>query len=86
MSPGSGPAPDLPSDSDVEVIVADIGDRDAVADSAREAEIIFNLAGQVSHVDPMVDPVFDLEVNTRSHLAFLETLRVVESRARAVTC
>jgi UDP-glucose 4-epimerase len=74
----------LPSDSDVEVIVADIGDRDAVADSAREAEIIFNLAGQVSHVDSMVDPVFDLEVNTRSHLAFLETLRAVESRARVV--
>ena len=85
MSRVTGADASLPSDSDVEVIVADIGDRDAVANSAREAEIIFNLAGQVSHVDSMVDPVFDLEVNTRSHLTFLETFQhAVESRARVV--
>lgn len=38
-------------------------------------ELVFNLAGQVSHVDSMNDPLFDLDVNTRSQVAFLEALR-----------
>jgi nucleoside-diphosphate-sugar epimerase len=44
--------------------------------AAADADVVFNLAGQVSHVDSMADPVFDLDVNTRDHLAFLEGLRV----------
>ena len=40
-------------------------------------ELVFNLAGQVSHLDSMADPLFDLDVNTRSQLAFLESLRAV---------
>jgi UDP-glucose 4-epimerase len=43
--------------------------------AAADAEIVFNLAGQVSHVDSMSDPLFDLDVNTRSHVALLEGLR-----------
>jgi hypothetical protein len=44
------------------------------------ADFVFNLAGQVSHVDSMADPLFDLDVNTRSHLAFLELLTSHGSR------
>jgi UDP-glucose 4-epimerase len=47
-------------------------------------EVIFNLAGQVSHIDSMTDPLFDLDVNTRSHLAFLESLRWVSPNATVV--
>ena len=39
------------------------------------ADVVFNLAGQVSHVDSMDDPLFDLDVNTTSQFAFLELLR-----------
>jgi UDP-glucose 4-epimerase len=65
----------------IDVIEADVGDDDAMRDAAARAELIFNLAGQVSHVESMARPLFDLEVNTRSQLAFLEILRSVASEA-----
>ena len=41
----------------------------------REQDIPFNLAGQVSHIDSMVDPFTDLEINCRSQLWILEAVR-----------
>jgi UDP-glucose 4-epimerase len=41
----------------------------------RDREVIFNLAGQVSHIDSMRDPYTDLEINCRSQLAILEACR-----------
>ena len=41
----------------------------------RGQEVLFNLAGQVSHVDSMVDPVTDLEINCTSQLRLLEAVR-----------
>jgi len=46
-----------------------------VRDAVLGAEFVFNLAGQVSHVDSMNDPLFDLDVNTTSQFALLELLR-----------
>ena len=68
----------------IEVIATDVGDADAVRDAVAAAELIFNLAGQVSHLDSMSDPPFDLDVNTRSQLAFLEVLREVNPHAAIV--
>ncbi len=45
---------------------------------------IFNLAGQVSHVDSMSDPLFDLAVNTTSQFAFLEQVRRLAPDATVV--
>ena len=41
----------------------------------RDREVIFNLAGQVSHIDSMRDPHTDLEINCRSQLTLLEACR-----------
>jgi UDP-glucose 4-epimerase len=41
----------------------------------RDREVIFNLAGQVSHIDSMRDPHTDLEINCRSQLSILEACR-----------
>jgi UDP-glucose 4-epimerase len=41
----------------------------------RDQEILFNLAGQVSHIDSMSDPFTDLEINCRSQLWILEAVR-----------
>ena len=41
----------------------------------RDREVIFNLAGQVSHIDSMRDPYTDLEINCRSQLTLLEACR-----------
>jgi UDP-glucose 4-epimerase len=68
----------------VEIIVADIADRDAVAGPVREADFIFNLAGQVSHLDSMTDPLHDLDINARSQLAFLEHVRKLNPGASIV--
>jgi UDP-glucose 4-epimerase len=38
-------------------------------------EVLFNLAGQVSHLDSMSDPFTDLEINCRSQLSILEAVR-----------
>ena len=59
---------------EITVIRADLGEPAARA-AAAEAELVFNLAGQVSHLDSMTDPLFDLDVNTRSQVALLEGLR-----------
>jgi UDP-glucose 4-epimerase len=38
-------------------------------------QVLFNLAGQVSHVDSMSDPFTDLEINCTSQLWILEAVR-----------
>jgi UDP-glucose 4-epimerase len=40
-----------------------------------DADVIFNLAGQVSHIDSMREPETDLDLNCRCHLRLLETCR-----------
>jgi UDP-glucose 4-epimerase len=58
-----------------QVVVADIADARAVIPALEGVEVVFNIAGQVSHHESMIDPVRDLELNARSHLAFLELVR-----------
>jgi UDP-glucose 4-epimerase len=36
---------------------------------------LFNLAGQVSHIDSMTDPLTDLDINTRAQVFILEACR-----------
>jgi UDP-glucose 4-epimerase len=38
-------------------------------------DVLFNLAGQVSHIDSMKDPFTDLEINCTSQLHILEAVR-----------
>jgi len=47
-------------------------------------EVLFNLAGQVSHLDSMIDPFTDLEINCRSQLWILEALRKRNPAAKVV--
>lgn len=68
----------------VAVIEAGIGDADAVGDAVAAADFVFNIAGQVSHLDSMEDPLGDLELNARSHLALLELMRATNPGAPVV--
>jgi UDP-glucose 4-epimerase len=47
-------------------------------------EVIFNLAGQVSHIDSMRDPHTDLEINCRSQLTILEACRQHNPKTKVV--
>ena len=59
----------------VRVNVADIRQQTTMNYLVRGHDVIFNLAGQVSHIDSMEDPYTDLEINCRSQLTLLEACR-----------
>jgi UDP-glucose 4-epimerase len=59
----------------VTVNVADVRDRDGMNQLVRGRDYLFNLAGQVSHIDSMRDPATDLEINCRAQLSILEACR-----------
>jgi nucleoside-diphosphate-sugar epimerase len=64
--------------------VTDVRDVHAMEFLVAQQEIIFNLAGQVSHQDSMDDPFADLDINCRSQLALLEVCRRCNPGARVV--
>lgn len=59
----------------VRVNVADVRQASTMNYLVRDREVIFNLAGQVSHIDSMRDPHTDLDINCRSQLTILEACR-----------
>jgi UDP-glucose 4-epimerase len=66
------------------VRTVDVRDVLAMERLVRNQSIIFNLAGQVSHIDSMQDPFTDLEINCRSQLALLDTCRRVAPETKVV--
>lgn len=59
----------------VRVQISDVRNESAMSGLVRDREVIFNLAGQVSHIDSMRDPFTDLEINCRAQLSMLEACR-----------
>lgn len=59
----------------VNLNIADVRDPNGINYLVREKDYIFNLAGQISHLDSMIDPFTDLEINCRSQLSILEACR-----------
>ena len=57
------------------VNISDVRDENSMRFLVKGQDYIFNLAGQVSHLDSMKDPFADLEINCRSQLSILETCR-----------
>jgi UDP-glucose 4-epimerase len=55
--------------------IADIRQQTTMDYLVQGHDVIFNLAGQVSHIDSMQDPHTDLEINCRAQLAILEACR-----------
>jgi UDP-glucose 4-epimerase len=68
----------------VRVNIADVRQESTMNHLVRDREIIFNLAGQVSHIDSMRDPYTDLEINCRSQLSILEACRKFNPAAKVV--
>jgi UDP-glucose 4-epimerase len=59
----------------VHVNIADVRQESTMNHLVRDRDVIFNLAGQVSHIDSMRDPHTDLDINCRSQLSLLEACR-----------
>jgi UDP-glucose 4-epimerase len=68
----------------VRVNIADVRDEGVMAHLVHGRDYIFNLAGQVSHIDSMRDPQMDLEINVRSHISILEACRKRNCAAKIV--
>ena len=68
----------------VRVNIADVRMQSTMGVLARGQDVIFNLAGQVSHIDSMRDPYTDLEINCRAQLSILEACRTNNPDVRVV--
>jgi UDP-glucose 4-epimerase len=68
----------------VHVNIADVRDRSSMDYLVQGQDYLFNLAGQVSHLDSMVDPFTDLEINCRSQLSILESCRYNNPEVKVV--
>ena len=64
--------------------IADIRMQTTMEALVRNQDVIFNLAGQVSHIDSMRDPHTDLEINCRAQLSILEACRKYNRNVRVV--
>jgi UDP-glucose 4-epimerase len=59
----------------LQVNIADVRDPYSMRALVQGQDLLFNLAGQVSHIDSMHDPFADLEINVRAQLSILEACR-----------
>jgi UDP-glucose 4-epimerase len=64
--------------------IANLSDKEMMASLIPGHDVIFNLAGTVSHIDSMLDPVTDLEANVRAQIVLLEACRKYVPHARVV--
>src|SRR4029079_17433712 len=84
LVPTLGGRADHLDDVDVEsVLVASIADPQ-VAAIIDGSDVVFNVAGQVSHTASMRDPQQDLALNATSHATLLDTIRRVRPTARVI--
>jgi len=55
--------------------ISDIRDPHSIRALVQEVDVVFNLAGQTSHLDSMTDPHTDLDINAGAQLSLLEACR-----------
>ncbi len=68
----------------IQVNFSDVRDRHSLAYLVQGQDVIFSLAGQISHIESMRDPMTDLEINCRSQLSLLECCRERNPTAKIV--
>jgi len=69
---------------DLCVIQADVGDAASFAREIRGCSVIFNLAGEISHIQSMRDPSRDAALNAMAQLRFLQECARLEPGMRVV--
>lgn len=65
-------------------VKGDIRNKKIIERLVQEKDIIFNLAGTLSHIDSMTDPMTDLEINCRAQLSLLESVRKFNPAAKII--
>lgn len=80
-----------PANGHINVVIRDISQADELPGLLASAQVIFNLAGEISHLRSMRDPIRDLKLNATAQLQFLEScvrhqrgVRVVYASTRQI--
>ncbi len=81
---GANPLNIEPARDRVKVVPLDIGQADEFVEEIRSSEVIFNLAGEISHLHSMEFPERDLELNVLAQLRFLNVVRLAAPGVRGV--
>lgn len=68
----------------VHLNISDVRDEHSMHYLIQNQDYLFNLAGQTSHMDSMLDPQTDLEINCRAQLSILEACRRYNPRVKIV--
>ncbi len=68
----------------IEVHLVDLRDHERTGPLLEGCEVVFNLAGEISHLDSMRNPLNDLAINCASQLALLESARQRSPEAHVV--
>jgi UDP-glucose 4-epimerase len=68
----------------VKINVSDVRDTHSLRHLVLGQDYLFNLAGQTSHLDSMVNPMADLEINCQAQLSILETCRASNPKIKIV--
>lgn len=71
-------------DGKVRVYMSDVRDWRSLPQIIGRQDVLFNLAGQTSHLDSMTDPETDLDINARAQLSILEACRLHNPGIRVV--
>jgi UDP-glucose 4-epimerase len=69
-------------ENEIEVEIGDVRDPTLMEKLVKSKDIIYSLAGTLSHVDSMTDPFTDLEINCVSQLTLLEACRKYNQDAK----
>jgi nucleoside-diphosphate-sugar epimerase len=59
----------------LQIEIVNVSETPVIGQLVAGCDVIFNLAGHVSHLDSMTDPVTDLEANVRAQIVLLEACR-----------
>jgi UDP-glucose 4-epimerase len=68
----------------LQVNVSDVRDTHSLRYLVQGKDYLFNLAGQTSHLDSMLNPMTDLEINCQAQLSILETCRAYNPKIKIV--
>ncbi len=68
----------------VKVNISDVRDPHSMRYLVKDIDILFNLAGQTSHMDSMQNPFTDLEINSKAQLSILEAFRLYNPKVKIV--
>jgi UDP-glucose 4-epimerase len=71
-------------DNKLQIRIADLRNCQEIAELLVGQQAVFNLAGQVSHIDSMTDPVSDIGANVHATIVLLEACRRYVPDARIV--